>query len=98
VSGPSIVPKLLLIGQPGKGLENVQEEIDNIQQLGGFVDVIVGTDASRDTVLRRLSQHFWAHFACHGHLGDDSQPFHASFQLHGGNRLTLLDLIQARLP
>ena len=96
--GQSTVPKLLLIGQPGEGLENVQEEIDDIQQLGDFVDAIVGEDASRDTVLRRLPQHSWAHFACHGHLGDNSQPFHASFQLHGDSRLTLLDLIQARLP
>ena len=96
--GQPIVPKLLLIGQPGKGLENVQEEIDDIQQLGDFVDVIVGTDANRDTVLHRLPQHSWAHFAYHGHLGDNSQPFHASFQLHGGSRLTLLNLIQARLP
>jgi len=98
VVGQSIAPNLLLIGQPGEGLENVQEEIDIIQRLGGFVDVIVGADASRDAVLRRLPQHSWAHFACHGHLGDNSQPFHASFQLHGGSRLTLLDLIQARLP
>ena len=96
--GQSIVPKLLLIGQPGEGLENIQEEIDNIQQLGGFVDAIIGTDASRDTVLRHLPQHSWAHFACHGRLGDNSQPFHASFQLHGDSPLTLLDLIQARLP
>jgi len=96
--GQSIVPKLLLIGQPGETLRNVQDEIDNVRQLGDFVDVIVGADACRDAVLHGLRQHSWAHFACHGHLGNNSQPFHASFQLHGGSRLTLLDLIQARLP
>jgi tetratricopeptide (TPR) repeat protein/CHAT domain-containing protein len=97
--GQSIIPKkLLLIGQPGETLLNVQDEIDNIRQLGDFVDVIVGIDASRDAVLRGLQGHSWAHFACHGRLGDNSQPFQASFELDGGSRLTLLDLIRARLP
>jgi CHAT domain-containing protein len=94
----SIVPKLLFIGQPDEALPSVQDEIGNVRQLGDFVDVMVGTDASRDTVIHGLQQHSWAHFACHGHLGDNAQPFHASFELHGGSRLTLLDLIQARLP
>ena len=95
----SIVPKLLVIGQPSESLKNVQDEIDDVQrQLGDFVNVILGTDANRDAVLRSLQQHSWAHFACHGHLGDNSQPFHASFELHGDSRLTLLDLIKARLP
>jgi len=86
-----------IVGQPDKTLRNVQDEIDIVRQLGDFVDVIVGPDASRDTVLRGLQQYSWAHFACHGRL-DNSKPFHASFQLHGSSRLTLLDLIQARLP
>jgi CHAT domain-containing protein len=94
--GQCTVPKLLVIGQPSDTLPMVQDEIDNVQQLGDFVDVIVGTDASRDAVLRDLQQHSWVHFACHGHMGDDSQPFHASFELHDGH-LTLLDLIPVRL-
>jgi len=93
----SVVPKLLVIGQPDT-LPNVQVEIDNVRQLGDFVDVMVGADATRETVLDSLQQHSWAHFACHGHLGDNGQPFHGSFQLYGDSRLTLLDLIQARLP
>lgn len=95
----SIIPKkLLLIGQPSETLLNVQDEIKNIRQLGDFVDVIVGIDASRDAVLSGLQGHSWAHFACHGRLGDNSQPFQASFELDGNSRLTLLDLIRARLP
>ena len=70
----------------------VQNEIDNVQQLGNFVDVIVGADATRDAVLHGLQQHSWVHFACHGHMGDDSQPF------HGDDRLTLLNLIPVKLP
>ena len=97
ISCQSVVPKLLVIGQPGSDLQNVQTEIDHVQQLGSFVDVIVGTEANHDTVLLGLQDHSWAHFACHGHLGDNAQPFHGSFELHNGS-LTLLDLMQARLP
>jgi len=93
----SIIPRLLVIGQP-QTLPNVQDEIDHVQQLGDFVDVLVGADASRETVLHGLQEHSWSHFACHGRLGENGKPFHGSFELHGGGRLTLLDLIQARLP
>jgi CHAT domain-containing protein len=95
---PSVVPNLLVIGQPGESLPNVQNEVDNIRQLGDFVNVIVGAEADREKILNGLQQHSWAHFACHGHLGDKSQPFNAYFELHGRQSLTLLDLIQARLP
>ena len=99
--GQSIVPKLLVIGQSGQGrkaLPKVHEEITNIQRLGDFVDVMDGANINRDTVLHGLQQHSWAHFACHGHPGDNGKPFHASFELHDGSRVALLDLIQARLP
>ena len=96
--GQPTIPNLLCIGQPSESLSNVQDEIDNIQQLGGFVNVMVGADASCDRVLHSLQQHSWTHFACHGHMGDNSQPFHVSFELHGDSHLTLLDVIQARLP
>jgi len=93
-----VVPKLLVVGQPGEALPNVEAEIDNLRQLGDFVDVLVGTEANHDKVLHGLQQHSWAHFACHGHLGGITQPFRASFELHGGSSLTLLELIQATLP
>jgi len=79
----SIVPKLLVIGQP-ETLPNVQDEINHVQQLGDFVDVMVGADASRETVLHGLQEHSWSHFACHGHLGENGQPFQGSFELHDG--------------
>ena len=97
-SGQFSVPKLLVVGQPGETLPNVEVEIDHLCQLGDFVDVLVGAEANHDQVLHGLQQHSWAHFACHGHLGDITQPFHASFELHGGSSLTLLELIQAKLP
>ena len=94
--GQSVIPKLLVVGQPSEELQNVQAEIDNLRQLSDFMDVLVGSEANCDKVLRGLQQHPWAHFACHGHLGNNTQPFRASFELHGSS-LTLLDLIQARL-
>ena len=94
----STVPKLLVIGQPSDELPMVQDEIDNIQRLGDFVDVIAGADASHNAVIHGLQHHSWVHFACHGHMGGDSQPFHASFELHDDHRLTLLDLIPVELP
>jgi CHAT domain-containing protein len=39
----------------------------------------------------------FAHFACHGEL-EAGKPFDASFKLHGGSRLTLLDIVRSRLP
>ena len=101
VIGQSTVPKLLVIGQPSDTLPMVQDEIDILQQLGDFVDVKVGAEASRDAVLhglQGLQQHSWIHFACHGYMGANSQPFHASFELHDGHCLNLLDLISVRLP
>ena len=99
VIGQSNVPRLLVIGQPDtESLANVQDEINDIQQLGEFVNVLVGVNASHEAVLHGLQEHSWAHFACHGHPGDNFQPFCASFQLHDKSQLTLLDLIQARLP
>jgi CHAT domain-containing protein len=94
----SAVPKLLVIGQPSESLRNVQTEVDDIQKLGDFVDIIVGPDANRDKVLHGLQQHSWVHFACHGHLGDNAQPFDAWFELHDGQSLTLLELTRAQLP
>ncbi|KDR67646.1 hypothetical protein GALMADRAFT_130099 [Galerina marginata CBS 339.88] len=94
----AIVPKLVVVGQPGEDLPSIQEEIGIIQQLGNSVDIITGAQANRKTVLHVLQHHSWAHFACHGHLGDKDKPFLASFQLHDGVHLTLLDLMQARLP
>jgi hypothetical protein len=91
VIGQSIVPKLLVIGQPDTITTNVQDEINDIQQFGDFVDVMVGADASREAVLHGLQQHSWAHFACHGHLGDNSNHFmhHLNFM----NEITSLCLI-----
>jgi CHAT domain-containing protein len=59
--------------------------------------VLLGEQANRETLLSRLQQYPWVHFACHGHLAA-KEPFLSSFQLHDNEWLTLADLIKARLP
>jgi CHAT domain-containing protein len=90
------------MGQPNDHLKlaklpQVREEIRRIQSLGNSVDVLLGEQANRETLLRCLRQYPWVHFACHGHRSPTA-PFLAYFQLHDDERLTLIDLMQARLP
>jgi CHAT domain-containing protein len=94
-------PRLFVMGQPNDDLESarlphVREEIRRISNFGNFVDVLVGEKANQQAVLSLLQQYPWIHFACHGHL--DVEPFLSYFQLHGDEKLTLIDLIKARLP
>jgi CHAT domain-containing protein len=97
------VPKLLVMGQPNddnerSGLPCVAEEIRRILCLGESVDVrvLLGEQATCKTLLLRLQQYPWVHFACHGHLVP-KEPFLSYFQLHNNERLTLGDLINTRL-
>jgi CHAT domain-containing protein len=77
-------------------LPNVREELRRINSLGNFVDVMVGEQADRQTVLDRLQDHPWVHFTCHGHKADE--PFLSYFQLHDDERLALIDIMKAELP
>ena len=90
-------PQLLAVGRPDDFLRRVNAELEEIQGLGDFVDTLIEDQATPDAVLTDLQTHPWAHIACHGHL-DDAQPFKSSFELNGGSRLTVKDLLQARLP
>ena len=58
---------------------------------------LVSGEATPTSVLDGLRGSRFAHFACHGVL-EAGKPFDASFTLHGGSRLTLLDIVQSRLP
>jgi CHAT domain-containing protein len=90
------------MGQPNDHLQHaklpqVREEIRRIQSLDNSVNVLLGEQANRDTILGCLQQYPWVHFACHGHPSPTA-PFLSYFQLHNEEQLTLVDLIQARLP
>jgi CHAT domain-containing protein len=51
----------------------------------------------RSDILRGLQMHQFAHFMCHGTLGQEN-PFNASLKLYGGNHLELLDIVWSQLP
>jgi CHAT domain-containing protein len=77
----------------------VKGEIKVIRALKSRVTVtgLVSSEATPTSVVEGLRGSQFAHFACHGVL-ETGKPFDASFKLHGGSRLTLLDIVRSRLP
>jgi CHAT domain-containing protein/tetratricopeptide (TPR) repeat protein len=102
-AGPQTLekPSLLLVAQPDDSLPGVTGEIKAILEraLKARVAVtgLVSNRATPSTVLEGLRGSRLAHFACHGVL-ETGKPFEASFKLHEGSRLTLLEIAQSRLP
>ncbi|KAH8978823.1 CHAT domain-containing protein [Lactarius akahatsu] len=92
-------PLLLLIAQPDDSLPGVKGEIKVIGKLEERVTVtsLVSSEATLSSVVDGLRCSRLAHFACHGVL-EAGKPFEASFKLHEGSRLTLLDIVRSRLP
>ncbi|KAH9055396.1 CHAT domain-containing protein [Lactarius vividus] len=86
------LPSLLLVAQPDESLPTVWGEIDVIHNLNVPVTSLISRRATPSSVVEALRDHRLAHFACHGNL-ERGKPFDASFQLHKGERLTLLDII-----
>jgi CHAT domain-containing protein len=89
-------PSLLIIGQPDLTLPGVRGEIKVIQSLAPSASSLIGAKATRESVVKHLSKHCMAHFACHGTL-NPKQPFDAAFLFRGEERLALLDIIRSRL-
>ena len=89
-------PSLLLVAQPDGTLADAWPEIWHVQQLGTKVTSLISKRATPSAVLEGLRDHRFAHFVCHGTL-ELGKPFDASFQLYGGQRLTLLDIVRSRL-
>ena len=90
-------PSLLLVAQPDKTLLGVRGETRVIEGLDIEVESLILKDATTRTVLEGLRRHELVHFACHGEL-EMGKPFDASFKLHRGQRLKLLDIVNSRLP
>ncbi|KAH9017732.1 CHAT domain-containing protein [Lactarius hengduanensis] len=93
-------PSLLLVAQPDVSLPGVWGEIQVMQNLNVPVTTLISKSATSSSVIEDLRDHpdhRFAHFACHGNL-ERGKPFDASFQLHGGERLTLLEIVRSRLP
>ena len=93
-------PSLLLVAHPGDSLPGAKGEIKVIKRaLKSRVKVInlVSTESTPSSVIEALRGSRFAHFACHRVL-ETGKPFEASFKLHAGSRLTLLDIVRSRLP
>jgi hypothetical protein len=94
-------PSLLLVAQPDDSLPGVTGEIEVILErtIKARVAVtgLVSSRATPTSVLEGLRGSQLAHFACHGVL-ETGKPFEASFKLHDGSRLKLLNIVQSRLP
>ncbi len=90
-------PSLLLVAQPDASLPGVWGEMEVVQALNARVTNLVLNAATPSSVVEGLRGSRLAHFACHGVL-ETGKPFDASLKLHCGSRLTLLDIVQSRLP
>ena len=92
-------PSLLLVALPEDDLPGVKAEIQVIRKLEARVTLteLVSSEATPTSVTNGLRGSRLAHFACHGML-EAAKPFEASFKLHGGERLTLLEIVRSRLP
>ena len=94
-------PSLLLVARPDDSLPGVKGEIKVIRALQSRISItvtsLVSSDATPTSVVDGLLGSRFAHIACHGEL-EAGKPFEASFKLHGGERLTLLEIVRSQLP
>jgi CHAT domain-containing protein len=90
-------PSLLLVAQPDPTLPTVEGEIQVVRALDTEVTSLISGAATPATVIDGFRHHRFVHFACHGTL-EDGKPFEAGFELHGGERLTLLEIVRSHLP
>ena len=93
-------PSLLLVVVPDASMKDAPAETRVVQSVDTQVKSLISARAKPTAVLRRLKDHGFVHIICHGIL-EPGKPFDSSFKLYGENdkkRLTLLDIIQSRLP
>ena len=90
-------PSILLVANPDDAMLQAWPEIWSIQRLDTKVTTFLGKRANYSAVLEGLRDNRFVHLLCHGNLAV-GKPFDASFALYGGNRLTLQDIVRARLP
>jgi len=90
-------PSILLVAQTDEFMPRAWDEISLIRGLKTTVITLASKRATPSGVMKRLQDHRFAHFSCHGTL-DTGKPYDASFKLYQGKRLTLLEIIRSRLP
>ncbi|KAH8995801.1 CHAT domain-containing protein [Lactarius hatsudake] len=88
-------PSILLVA-PDPYLSGVGGEIQVVQSLHTEVTSLI-SGATTSTVIDGFHDHQFVHFVGSGTL-EAGKPFEAGFELHGGERLTLLDVVRLDLP
>jgi CHAT domain-containing protein len=83
------------IGLEGVILPSIEKELRCIQNYGESVDILLGHEVNRKTLMDCLPQYHWIHFSCHSYVPPN--PFLSFFQLHDNEQLKLVDLMNARL-
>ena len=68
-----------------------------VQAANTQVTTLFSAKATPTAVVAHLRDHRFAHIVCHGIL-EPGKPFEASFKLHRGKRLPLLDIVRSQLP
>ena len=95
-SGSSDRPSVLLVAQTDPSLPTVGGEIQVVQALDTNVTSLLTEAATPTTVIDAFHHHQFVHFACHGTL-EAGKPFEAGFELYGGERLTLLEIVRSHI-
>ena len=103
-SSTAELPSLLLVAHfdvpsPEVSLSEVCKDIKVVQALEKRLTVnsLFSEGATVPSVLDCLQCHQFVHFVCHGTL-EAKKPFDAGFELHGNERLTLLEIVRSHLP
>jgi len=90
-------PSILLVARPDEKMPQALREMKAVQAVDTRVTTLFSAKATPTAVLARLRDHPFAHIVCHGTL-EPGKPFEASFKLHRGKRLPLLDIVRSQLP
>ncbi len=90
-------PSILLVAHPDENMPGGLKEMKVVQAVDTEVTTLFSAKATPNAVLSRLRDHRFVHVVSHGIL-EPGKPFEASFKLHRGKRLLLLDIVRSRLP
>src|SRR6266851_6875808 len=90
-------PSILLVAHPDENMRVALKEMRVVQVVDTQVTTLFLTKATPTAVLSHLQNHQFVHIVCHGLL-EPRKPFEASFKLHKGKHLQLLDIIRSQLP
>jgi CHAT domain-containing protein len=94
---PTKRPSLLLVAPANPSLPAESGEIQVVQSLDAEVTSLISEAATPAAVIDGFRHHQFIHIAGYGKL-EPGKPFEAGFELHGGERLTLLEIVRLHFP